>query len=44
MTPCQVFDGEDDDYYRWLDEHPHGFVLNTRRSRSPAPRAADASS
>lgn len=29
------FTGDDAAYLKWLDEHPSGFVINTRRHRSP---------
>lgn len=30
-----VFDNDDEGYLAWLDAHPEGFVLNTRRSKAP---------
>lgn len=34
MKTYQEFDGNDAGYYRWLEQHPHGFVINTHRSPS----------
>jgi hypothetical protein len=34
MQSNQVFDSDDSPYYRWLEMHPHGYVLNTSRGRS----------
>lgn len=30
-----LFDGDDTAYQSWLAAHPHGFVLNTRRTQVP---------
>jgi hypothetical protein len=30
-----LFDASDDRYRSWLDRHPSGFVLNTRRKPDP---------
>lgn len=29
------FDGNEEAYLTWLNEHPNGFVINTRRNRPP---------
>jgi hypothetical protein len=34
MQSYQVFAGDDSAYYRWLETHMQGFVLNTRRNLS----------
>ena len=31
----QLFDGDDAAYQAWLAAHPHGYVLNVRRSLVP---------
>jgi hypothetical protein len=28
----QVFEDDDAGYERWLEEHPHGYLLNSRRN------------
>ena len=30
------FDGDDERYFEWLCAHPDGYVVNVRRTRSPA--------
>ncbi len=31
-----TFDDDDKAYLRWVDDHPHGFVVNTFRNVNPA--------
>lgn len=33
-TEVRVFDSGDEPYFRWMDEHPEGFVLNTHPGRT----------
>ncbi|MHC4705582.1 MAG: hypothetical protein ACYS8I_00650 [Planctomycetota bacterium] len=30
------FDNDDEGYFRWIEEHPDGFVLNVRRNPDPS--------
>lgn len=35
ISGCLVFDDNDEDYFRWLEDHPDSFVVNTARNRLP---------
>lgn len=31
-----LFSGDDEEYLRWVDEHPDGYVVNVRRNFDPS--------